>query len=46
MNKRLAEKTTDERVFTHYHPKGKKRNVREYLKSGDSEDRYASQNPF
>jgi len=32
----------EDRVFMHYQPKGKKRNVREYLKSGEPEDRYSS----
>jgi hypothetical protein len=35
LNKRAAEKGADDRVFTHYQPKGKKRNVREYLKGDD-----------
>jgi len=30
---------TDDRVFTHFQPKGKKRNVREYLKAGEPEER-------
>jgi hypothetical protein len=33
LNKKASEK--DDRVFTHYQPKGKKRNVREYLKGDD-----------
>jgi hypothetical protein len=39
VNKRAIEKG-DERVFSHYQPKGKKRSVREYLKSGEPEDRF------
>jgi hypothetical protein len=30
----------DERVFSYFQPKGKKRNVKEYLKDGESEERY------
>jgi len=40
MNKRSSEKIADDRVFSHYQPKGKKRNVREYLKSGEPEESY------
>lgn len=41
MNKRATtDKGSDERVFTHYQPKGKKRSVREYLRSGEPEDTY------
>jgi len=41
VNKRpTTEKGIDDRVFTHYHPKGKKRNIREHLKNGESEDRF------
>ena len=42
MNKRAVTEKTDDRVFTHYQPKGKKRNVREYLKSGEPDDRFPS----
>jgi hypothetical protein len=40
VNRRAATEKGDDRVFTHYQPKGKKRNVREYLKSGEPEDRF------
>jgi len=40
VNKRAATEKGDDRVFSHYQPKGKKRSVREYLKSGEPEDRF------
>jgi len=41
MNKRAAtDKGADDKVFTHFQPKGKKRNVREYLKSGEPDESY------
>jgi hypothetical protein len=40
LNRRALDKGADERVFTHYQPKGKKRNVKEYLKSGEQEERF------
>ena len=40
VSKRSSEKIVDDRVFSHYQPKGKKRNVREYLKSGEPEESY------
>jgi len=40
MHRRGNNDKSDERVFMHFHPRGKKRNVREFLKTGDREDTY------
>ena len=39
LGKRVVSDRNDDKVFMHFQPKGKKRNVREYLRSGEPEER-------